>query len=373
MSNVRLLYIEDDAGLFMLLRAELEGKNYEISHAHDGEEGLQIIQTSSFDVVLVDQHMPKISGLEVIQQLQLMDNPPPIIMVTGAGNEETAVEAMRMGASDYLVKDTGMGYLKILPSVINQVIQQRELAKAHRSAQQALTKERLRSELASHFIRDASHEFRTPLTIIESGAHLLFRMCDQPKQQKYIQQIVQQSRNILYLVDDLNLLARLDSTHMIDRTSIQLSRLIHDLVAEKADLFAQLDIAFKFTTGEKPLYIQGCREDLSIAISRILDNARKYTQSGGQVIIELIQENATAFVRISDTGIGIDSQKLPHIFERFYRGDEAHTTRGFGLGLPIVARIIDLHDGDISVESKSGEGTTFTVSLPIHSIPNEAI
>ena len=177
-----------------------------------------------------------------------------------------------------------------------------------------------------------------------------------------------QTKDILRLVDDLILLAHLDSTNTIECSSIQLSRLIRDVAAGKADLFARLDISFKITAGEKPLYVQGCRADLAIAFGRILDNASKYTESGGQVLIELIQENTTAIVRISDTGVGIESQQMPHIFERFYRGDEAHTTRGFGLGLPIAARIIDLHDGEISVESTIGQGTTFTISLPTYSI-----
>lgn len=135
---IRVLYMEDDDGLARLLQKKLQQAGCEVDIAPDGEQGLAMYNTGSYDVVAVDQNMPIHSGLEVIRIMAAEGVLPPMIMVTGTGDEETAVEAMKLGAGDYIVKDVDGGYLELLPTVVEQVLQQRRLAEEKKRAVEAL-------------------------------------------------------------------------------------------------------------------------------------------------------------------------------------------------------------------------------------------
>ena len=135
---IRVLYMEDDDGLARLLQKKLQQAGCEVDIAPDGEQGLAMYNAGSYDVVAVDQNMPIHSGLEVIRIIAAGGALPPMIMVTGTGDEEIAVEAMKLGAGDYIVKDVDGGYLELLPTVVEQVLQQRRLAEEKKRAVEAL-------------------------------------------------------------------------------------------------------------------------------------------------------------------------------------------------------------------------------------------
>ena len=131
---IRVLYMEDDVGLARLLQRRLEQAGYAVDVAPNGEEGLAMYESGNYDIVAVDQNMPVHSGLEVIRIMCSKGALPPTIMVTGTGDEATAVEAMKLGAGDYIVKDVDGGYLELLPTVVDQVLEQRRLAEEKRQA-----------------------------------------------------------------------------------------------------------------------------------------------------------------------------------------------------------------------------------------------
>ena len=124
---IHILYMEDDPGMARLVQTVLEGEGYAVTLAGDGEEGLSMYEVGSFDVVAVDYQMPGPDGLEVIRRLAAREPLPPIVMVTGHGNVEVAVEAMKLGALEYIVKDTDGRYLELLPAVIERALLQHRL------------------------------------------------------------------------------------------------------------------------------------------------------------------------------------------------------------------------------------------------------
>ena len=142
---IRVLYMEDDRGLARLFQRRLERAGYAVDLAYDGAEGLAKYDASHYHVLVVDQKMPIHSGLEVIRILGSRGALPPIIMVTGTGSEGIAVEAMKLGAGDYVVKDVDLGYLELLPLVMEQVLQRHRLAEEKRKADEE--RERLIKEL----------------------------------------------------------------------------------------------------------------------------------------------------------------------------------------------------------------------------------
>lgn len=135
---IRILYMEDDIGLARLFKKKLERSGYLVDLASDGAEGLEMYQAKQYDILAVDQQMPFIDGLEVIRLLAAQGPLPPTIMITGAGNEQTAIEAMKLGASDYIVKDIDGGYLELLPSVIEQTFYRQRLVEEKQQAVAAL-------------------------------------------------------------------------------------------------------------------------------------------------------------------------------------------------------------------------------------------
>jgi len=126
--SIRILYMEDDPATARLFQRKLEREGYVVDLACDGEEGLAMYETASYDVLAVDQNMPNIDGLEVIRTLTSQKPFPSLIVVTASGDARAAVEAMKLGASDYIIKDVDGAYLDLLPAVIEQVLHQRNLA-----------------------------------------------------------------------------------------------------------------------------------------------------------------------------------------------------------------------------------------------------
>src|SRR5690606_10615471 len=128
-----------------------EQSGFEVTGVSNGAEGLDLLHEQHFDAAIVDHEMPIMTGLEVISAAQSSGAMPPIIMITGAGSEEIAVQAMRMGAGDYLVKDTNLLYLKLLPSAIERLIREQDLKRAKRAAEIDLQVEKARSQLLTQF------------------------------------------------------------------------------------------------------------------------------------------------------------------------------------------------------------------------------
>ena len=168
----RILYMEDDPGLARLFQKKLQRSGYLVDLAPDGEEGLATYENGSYDVLAVDQTMPRCEGLEVIRALASRGPVPPVVMITGTGNERIAVEAMKLGASDYIVKDADGGYLDLLPTVIERVLHQRRLVKEKEQAE-AERDRLLAAERQQRLLAETLAEMTMALASLTSRAALL--------------------------------------------------------------------------------------------------------------------------------------------------------------------------------------------------------
>lgn len=234
--------------------------------------------------------------------------------------------------------------------------QQRELS---------LTLESERSDLLRRFIEKTSHEFRTPLTVISSSAALMARS-ESPENRQAKAEVIQAYINEMSkLVDMMLTITRLESGATMPFSSVDVPALLsiasHNLLIQYGDTPR---LRQKWAS-DLPA-IQGSSVDLTEAITHILDNAYQFTPPDGVITIKTGQEDHHVWVKVRDTGSGMDDATLQHVFEIFWRRDEAHSTPGFGLGLPIAQKIIEMHNGDIEIESAPDEGTTVTIRLPIH-------
>jgi len=173
---ISVLYMEDDPGLARLVQKRLRRAGYEIDVAEDGEQGVAQYKDGSYGVLIVDQNMPVLSGLQVLQVLSEAGELPPTIMLTGTGSEETAVEAMKLGANDYVVKDAAAGFLDLLPPVIERILNERRLVEERQRAEEALRESEARFRAVAQTAIDAiiSIDSQARITFWNHGAEVMF-------------------------------------------------------------------------------------------------------------------------------------------------------------------------------------------------------
>jgi heavy metal sensor kinase len=218
-----------------------------------------------------------------------------------------------------------------------------------------------------HFIQDASHELKTPLTIMQGELEVtLKKMRTVSDYETVLRSSLEEIKRISKIVENLLLLARVENQEAaLDRKELDLYQLLRSVIDDMEILAHQKNIALQFA-GDEGLLISADEQKLKQTFINILDNAVKYTSPDhGHITINLIGSADAAEISFRDTGIGIPRDELPHIFERFYRVDKSRSSNGFGLGLSIAKSIIEAHRGTIAVESVLTQGTTITVSLPL--------
>ncbi|HLY25780.1 MAG TPA: ATP-binding protein [Aggregatilineales bacterium] len=211
------------------------------------------------------------------------------------------------------------------------------------------------------FVADVSHELRTPLTTVQGNLDLIKRWGNDPTS---LEAIDGEVKRMSRLVGDLLLLAQADSGRLpLVEASVELSAVAFDVFRQAQVLATEVELRLGSI---EAVHVLGDEDRLRQLLLNLVTNAIKYTPAGGHVIISVTQNEGFAFIRVSDTGIGIPEEDLAHIFDRFYRVDKARSREmgGTGLGLSIASWITEAHKGRIWAESEVGKGSVFTVRLP---------
>jgi signal transduction histidine kinase len=232
-----------------------------------------------------------------------------------------------------------------------------ELQGAHQQTEQTLQRQR-------RFVADASHELRTPLTTIRGNLGLLKRRppIAEEDQRAVLDDMVEETDRLIRLTNDLLVLARSDAGRSLRHEPVPIAPLVDDVCRQAKLLGEQRTIA----CGAVPrVSVRGDQDAIKQVLLILLDNALKYTPAGGTITIGAEKTDRVVNVRLADTGPGIAPEDLLHIFERFYRSDEARSGDGAGLGLAIAQELIEAQGGEITVQSEIGKGSTFTVTLPL--------
>lgn len=244
-----------------------------------------------------------------------------------------------------------------------------QLKQAEADIRMALAKERELSELRSSFVSLVSHEFRTPLTTIQSSTELLEHYNDRlshEKKHNHFARIQNAVRRMTQLLEDVLTIGQAEAGQLkFHPEPIDLVTFCRDIV-DSMQVIARREHKLDFLTPNNCTTAQLDEKLLGHIITNLLSNAIKYSPDGGTVEFEVMCNSYSAIFRIQDTGIGIPKEDLDKLFDSFGRASNVGTIQGTGLGLAIVKKCVDLHGGDITVESELGVGTTFTVILPLH-------
>lgn len=228
--------------------------------------------------------------------------------------------------------------------------------------------------LRTDFIANVSHELKTPLAVMQNyGTMLQQKDLPEEKRLEYAKAITDASRSLANLITNILKLNKLESQEIYPNTAEydlgeQLCEclLMFEDTWEKKELEIETDI-------EEHVTVSADAEMLSLVWNNLFSNAVKFTEPGGKVSLSLQSEGDFAVVKVSDTGCGISRETGAHIFEKFYQGDTSHATKGNGLGLALVKRVMDITGGDISVESEVGKGSTFTVKIRRNGLWNNSV
>ena len=229
-----------------------------------------------------------------------------------------------------------------------------------------LAVEHERVKILRDFVSEVSHDLRNPLTTLNLKIRLIRDTGDPDKRRQYLEDLSLQAARMNKMINDMLTLVRLERTGEATLAPTNINQLIRGICAEMRPMIESKAIELLLDLDEAIPEVQADVDDLSRALANLIENAAHYTPSNGRIRIETQVLHPSVVIRVSDTGIGIRQEDLPHIFERFFRTTDARATDqgGTGLGLAIAKQIIERHGGRIEVTSTIGRGTTFSVYLP---------
>lgn len=219
--------------------------------------------------------------------------------------------------------------------------------------------------LRTDFIANVSHELKTPLAVIQNYATLLGSPeLTEAERVEYSHKIQEQTSRLSTLITNILKLNKLENQQIFpEMKPMNLSESVCECMLSFEQVWDEKGININ-TEIEDDIEIVADNDMLSLVWNNLFSNAMKFTEAGGTVSLSVKKEDEKAVVSITDTGCGMDAETGKNIFKKFYQGDTSHAMAGNGLGLAIVKRVVDIHNGDISVVSERGKGSTFTVKLP---------
>ncbi len=253
------------------------------------------------------------------------------------------------------------------PLHIQSIFRDISMRKQYEEQRTAIVVEQERMRLLRDIVRSLSHDFRTPISTINTSVYLLKRGQLDERQHRQIEKLERQVERLTQLVNSLFSLTAWEEQSEMVMEQLNVNRPIQTAINTIRGKATEKRHIIETNLAETPIYIQCDIRALVKALVHVLDNAIQFTPEGGKIIVRSGVEDGHAFIEIADNGIGIEKQYIPHIFTPFFRTDESRNTEtgGLGVGLTIVRQIIDAHKGRIKVESELGKGTVFHITLPI--------
>jgi signal transduction histidine kinase len=380
-----ILVIDDEQGIQRGCRRALEPQGFSVDVAATFQEGLRKIREGTFDLVLLDVMLPDGKGIDLLAPIREKDPDLVCVIVTGYATVELATEAIKRGAYDFISKPFNAD---VLLMTVEQGLERRRLSQETKRLQaierEAAELARAKAEMERQdqfkttFMLTVTHELRSPVTSAQSLLRTLIRglaggLNDQ--QRGILTRIETRLDELAELVDDLLVLAAAKTCapdQPLQPVTVQpiLQRVLDRIAAEAENK----GIAMMCRLPDQSVVVWATIDGLDRVLGNLIDNAIKYTPTGGSVRIEVIEKRDQVEITVSDTGIGIPEDALPHVWDEFFRARnvrEAGIT-GTGLGLTIVQQLVNRFGGQIEVHSVVGKGATFTLALrPIQNVRSE--
>lgn len=361
----QLLVIEDDPVDLEIVRRSLRGDSqaYQVMAAGTLQAGISALQNAEFDTVLTDLSLPDSHGISSVDRLLEVCHSTPVVVLTGTDDELMAIDAVRHGVQDYLLKD------EITPSSLKRAIRHA------RERFELMAQVEAASRAKTDFLANMSHEIRTPLSAILGFTQVLeesYVTLTEAERNEHFQTIQQSGQHLLQLVNDVLDLSKIEAEKSgIDHSAVPVVEMVKQVVAMLEDRCESKDVkVIAEVTEETPEWVHIDQRRLRQILINLIGNAAKFTTEGSITLrlksqpSELIDHHELTF-EVQDTGIGIPADQLNLLWAPFHQVDASAQRRfgGAGLGLTISRKLADLMGGTMEVRSTPGEGSCFSLGL----------
>ena len=373
----RILIVDDDPALLQALPEALRLRlvDMAVDTCDSAADALRRIAATDYVAVVSDIKMPGMDGLALLAEIRRLRPDTPTLLITGHGQHDLVVQALRGGAYDFIPKPIDRDYFV---ASLKRAIETRHLRRQldeQRAALERTVEERTRelrkaNDVKDQFLAMLSHELRSPLGAIRIWASLLRTgKLDPERSARALEAIERSAVTQAKLIEDLLDVSRIVTGKLVldvgpvDLTDVAEAALDAVRAAAEAKQI-RLEQVFELTGKQ----VEGDPARLQQVVWNLLSNAVKFSAAGGRIVLRVSRARSEAVVSVRDEGEGIETEFLPHVFERFRQADNTRTRThgGLGLGLAIVRDLVAQHGGAVAAESGGkGQGATFTVRLPL--------
>ncbi len=372
MESLKLLVVDDEpgirSGIVRILRNFTvsypfmeEDFAFELIEADTGEMAIEIIDSQKIDIILLDNQLPGINGIEVLDYLKKIQYDALVMMITSYASLDLAVKATNIGAYNFVPKPFTPQELKTaVESITKQLYLKRMTRLMNKEGKQ----------IRFQFLSVLSHELKSPINAIEGYMKIMQEKQVGNNIEDYsvmIDRSMERLKGMRTLILDLLDLTKLESgkkTRSIKKVDLhEIAKMALD-TAEPLAIQKQVKL---YLEGEENTYISSDRDELEIIFNNLISNAVKYNKTGGKVFVNLTKNQTEVKITVEDTGIGMNEEDLGKLFQEFVRIKNAKTKNvtGSGLGLSIAKKMVELNGGTIKVESTPDVGSKFIVTLPL--------
>jgi len=377
MAQLKILVVDDEPGIRSGVSRILgnfhvtypfmdEDYTFNILEAATGEEGIEIIDRVMPDILLLDNKLPGIQGVEVLEYVRKKNYDIVVAMITSYASIDVAVKAHNDGAIDFIPKPFTPQELK---ASIEQITKQQYLRRITHKLKVEGRKVRFQ------FLSVLSHELKAPLNAIEGYLRMMQERQMGDSLDEYasaIERSLQRIESMRNLIMDLLDFTKVNFERQMEKMqNVNLKELVSMAVVTVSPYAIHNDIRFETS-------VNGCEtiwadpNDFEIILNNLVSNAVKYNKPGGTVTVSVDCNENEFTIRVADTGIGMNSEERDMLFEEFsrIRNDKTRNISGSGLGLSIVKKVVDLYHGVINVESSPDRGSAFSVIIPMSQVSN---
>lgn len=380
-----LLLVDDEPVILQVLKAVFEGEPYRLTSVANGKDALAVIAAGNVDLVITDKNLPDVGGIEVLRAAKAKEPLIEVIILTGYGSLDTALSALELDAFDYVLKP--LNNVFDIRNKVRKADQKQQMALENRRLIAELSRKNTELEAALEEARGLqaeliqseklagigtlaagiAHEISSPLFGILGLAEAITDEQDLALAQGYARDVVEYCRTIRDIVVDLSSYSR-SATHEY-LTSVELSKVIGDAL-KLVERSAPVENVTFNTEIEPGLYLNARTNEIQQIFVNLIKNAAEavtdaHAAGGGTVVVRAGRAEGCVWAKVQDNGPGIPEDRVRLIFDPFYTTKPAG--KGTGLGLNIVYRIMTKYRGQVQVQSKVGEGTTFSLRFPVES------